>query len=229
MAKSLSITVVAETDLRLDCLPVATRKAFRFFTVDPILAETTWYLAGGTALTLQVGHRKSVDLDFFCPDSSFDELAWERRLLRTGAWDTTKREDGTLYGKMLGAKVSFIAYPFFKPTQKRFACGNVRMLAAEDIAVMKIIAVSQRGRKRDFVDLYWYCRHKEPLADIIRRTIRQYPGQDQNLNHILASLRFFHDAEGDPMPKTEFAVQWSQVKRYFEKEVPQLAKTFYEL
>lgn len=229
MVKNLSITSVNESDLFLDRLPVATRKAFRFFVDDPVLKGTSWYLAGGTALTLQVGHRKSVDLDFFCPEKSFRELEWERKLLLTDGWETSRHEEGTLFGTMLGAKASFIAYPFFRPSVKRLQCGNLRMLGAEDIAVMKIIAVSQRGRKRDFVDLYWYCRHREPLGDVVQRALSQYPGQEKNLNHILASLMYFHDADEDPMPRTHFVVRWQQVKRYFEREILRITKAYFGL
>ena len=44
-----------------------------------------------------------------------------------------------------GAKVSLLAYPFFTPSAERLRCGNVRVLAPRDIAVMKVIAISQRA------------------------------------------------------------------------------------
>ncbi len=229
MVKNLSIASVLEDDLFIDRLPLAAKKAFRFFVNDKILCDTSWYLAGGTALTLQLGHRKSVDLDFFCQDTTFDEVAWERKLMRTGVWQTTRREEGTIFGTFLEAKVSFIAYPFFLPSRVRLQCGHLRLLTAPDIAVMKIIAISQRGRKRDFLDLYWYARHREPIEDVLRRTIVQYPGQDKNVNHLLASLIYFHDADEDPLPRMYVAVSWVQVKRYFEREIPRIAKKFFGL
>ena len=53
------------TELRLDVLPKATVRAFKKCSEIPIFSQGGWYLAGGTALALQVGHRQSVDLDFF--------------------------------------------------------------------------------------------------------------------------------------------------------------------
>lgn len=60
----------------------------------------------------------------------------------------------TVYGELFSAKISFIAYPFFVPKQKVAEYGSVRILSPLDISVMKIVAISQRGRKRDFFDLY---------------------------------------------------------------------------
>jgi len=102
--------------LHLDVLPRVTRLAFLECIKLPLFAKNNWYLAGGTALALQVGHRQSVDLDFFTTKLSFDELAVERELLATGKWQLTYKEKGTIYGVYADAKMSLIAYPFFIPT-----------------------------------------------------------------------------------------------------------------
>lgn len=190
------------------------------------LERGDWYLAGGTALALQVGHRQSVDLDFFTPRRSFQEVILERSLFNTKQWTTSFREKGTIYGALFGAKMSFIAYPFFKPSNYFLQCGQVKILESYDVAAMKIIAISQRGRKRDFIDLYWHCLNKEPLVKIIKRAVNQYPGQEENINHILRSLTYFTDAEEDPMPPLFFNATWRGIKEYFKKEAPQIAKEF---
>lgn len=89
---------------------------------------------------------------------------------------------------------------------------------------MKIVAISQRGRKRNFVDLYWYCTHRDSLETVILSALEKYPGQGNNLPHILKSLTYFTDAENDPMPKLFFKATWSEVKKYFQREVTRLAK-----
>ena len=53
--------------LFLEILPDKTSEAFLYLSKFPILGKSEWYLAGGTGLALQVGHRHSVDLDFFTP------------------------------------------------------------------------------------------------------------------------------------------------------------------
>lgn len=172
---------------------------------------------------------KSVDLDFFLPKIDFQVDALERHLLGTQQWITSMRQQGTLYGEFMKAKMSFIAYPFFKPSDQRLTYGKIRLLLPEDIAAMKIIAISQRGRKRDFIDLYWYCQHRERLADVIYRSVRQYPGQDDNMNHILRSLIYFHDAEEDPMPNMYFTASWQTIKTFFRREVPIATKKIYNI
>lgn len=229
MVTHLEVTKKQPDELRIDVLPPQTRRAFLYCTKLSFLSRSGWYLAGGTALTLQVGHRRSVDLDFFTPQTHINVIALERTLLATGKWETTLIQEGTLYGKFAGGKMSFIAYPFFKPTALRVACGSVRMLALEDIAAMKIIAVSQRGRKRDFIDLYWYVHHREPLETVIRRALGQYPGQEHNVPHILKSLAYFENAEGDPMPTLNFKVNWRTVKLFFQREVATVTKKFLDL
>ncbi len=153
----------------------------------------------------------------------------ERFLFNTKEWETTFRESGTLYGRLRDAKMSFIAYPFFKPSPARVRCGNICILTPADIAAMKILAISQRGRKRDFVDLYWYCSNREALESIILRAIYQYPGQEHSLPHILKSLVYFEDAENDPMPKLFFRADWRAMKAYFRREVPKVTMKLLKL
>lgn len=129
----------------------------------------------------------------------------------------------SIYSTLFGAKVSFIAYPFFKPKQKPLFYGNIRVLDKVDIGVMKIIAVSQRGRKRDFFDLYWCARNVEPLEKIIRRLKIQYPSVAHDYHHILKALVYFEDAESDPEPDINFRATWTGVKRFFTKEIPVIA------
>lgn len=214
---------IAPEELHLSILPRPVKQAFLYLTSHRLLSPD-WYLAGGTALALQVGHRRSRDLDFFIPQNNFDEAALDRRLFKTGLWQVSLRERGTVYGTFMGGKASFIAYPFFHPSAHRLSCGSVRILLPEDIASMKIIAISQRGRKRDFVDLYWYCINREKLKEVVLRAIRQYPGQEHNLPHFLKSLMYFEDAEADLMPRISFRASWREIKKYFEREAAHLAK-----
>jgi len=89
---------------------------------------------------------------------------------------------------------------------------------------MKIIVISQRGRKRDFVDLYWYCKNRDSLKNVIDSAIAHYPNQTLSLSHVLKSIMYFADADDDPMPKLSFDATWPQMKKYFQTEVPRLAR-----
>lgn len=224
MVTGICLKKVKPEELYVHILPRVTRNAFLLCSKLPFLARSQWYLAGGTALTLNAGHRQSVDLDFFTPENKLNMAGVEQFLLKTKLWTTSFREKGTLYGTFKNAKMSFIAYPFFIPSKERICCGNIKMLLPGDIATMKIIAISQRGRKRDFLDLYWYCINKEPLAAVLKRVKNQYPGQERNMNHILRSLIYFDDAESDPMPRIFFKTSWNEIKKFFRNEAVKLTR-----
>jgi len=93
-----------------------------------------------------------------------------------------------------------------------------------DVAVMKIIAISQRGRKRDFFDLYWCVKNLGPLIDTLKKLKKQYPSVAHDYHHILKSLVYFADAESDPNPEIYFKADWKEVKNFFRKEVPKVAR-----
>lgn len=112
--------------------------------------------------------------------------------------------------------------PFFTPNEPMRKQGAISILAPLDIAVMKIIAISQRGKKRDFFDLYWVCQNIKSLSNIISRVSRQY-SVSQSPIHILKSLVYFEDAESDPEPEINFDANWKKVKNFFIKEIPIIA------
>ncbi|MFH1233589.1 MAG: nucleotidyl transferase AbiEii/AbiGii toxin family protein [Patescibacteria group bacterium] len=215
----MDIDIKKQLDSYLNILPLKTKKAFIFLSKQGWLNKLDWYLAGGTALALQVGCRKSVDLDFFKRKKNFDASEILDNFSENNEWKTTINKKNTIYGELFKAKVSFIAYPFFVPKQKFIKYGFIKILHPLDIAVMKIIAISQRGKKRDFFDLYWCVKNIEPLENLIKRLKIQYPSVAHNYHHILKSLVYFNDAESDPLPEISFKTNWKDVKNYFKKEI----------
>jgi len=220
----MEINSQQKIDWRYETLPKNTKKALDFLSAQKWLKEEGWYLAGGTALALQAGNRKSLDLDFFTEKKDFKEKELLAHFIDNQDWKTDIEEKNTIYGQMFKAKVSFIAYPFFVPKQEPLWHGSVRVLNKIDIAVMQITAISQRGRKRDFFDLYWCAKNLEPLEETIKKLPVQYPAVAHNYHHILKSLVYFEDAESDPMPKLYFKADWAGIKSYFYREVPKITK-----
>ena len=218
-----------QLNLHFETLPKETKKAFEFLSEQQWLEKSNWYLAGGTALALQSGNRKSVDLDFFTTKKGFKVKTFLLNFSEYKDWKVTTEEDNTLYGKLLGAKVSFIAYPFFIPKQEYIKYGSINILQKRDIAVMKIVAISQRGKKRDFFDLYWCAHNIEPLEQIIKRLPEQYPSVAHDYHHILKSLVYFEDAESDPEPEIYFKANWNTVKKFFRKEIPIITRKIMNL
>jgi len=225
----MDIDVGKNLNLHFSILPRSTKKALDFLSMQPWLKDSPWYLAGGTALALQAGHRRSVDLDFFSEDKSFvnEDLLGEFASVKE--WSLSVDRKNTIYGELFKAKISFIALPFFVPKHEPLFLGSVRILHQRDIAVMKVIAISQRGRKRDFFDLYWCAKHLEPLEDTIKRLPEQYPSIAHDYHHILKSMVYFEDAESDPAPDIYFDASWKTVKAFFTKEIPAIAKKVMKL
>ena len=116
MVTHMAVEHISSENLHLDILPRVTRKAFLYCAKLPLFKNSQWYLAGGTALALQAGHRQSVDLDFFIPQIRYDVDSLEETLLNTREWKSTLKRKGILYGIFMDAKMSFIAYPFFIPS-----------------------------------------------------------------------------------------------------------------
>ena len=85
-----------QIDLNWKILPQQTKEAFEFLSKQEWLGESSWYLAGGTALALQTGHRKSVDLDFFTTDKKFNVKTLLIDFLDYKDWKVTVEEDNTL-------------------------------------------------------------------------------------------------------------------------------------
>lgn len=213
----------SKIDLRFDAMPEQTLRAFECLSKQNWLEDSGWYLAGGTALALQVGYRRSVDLDFFIKEKEIDNEKIIKNI-ENKDWRIKINKEGTIYGELFGSNVSFISYPFFVPKLQPLKYGSINILDAKDIAVMKAIALSQRGKKRDFFDLYFCANNIIGLEEIITSLKGQYPSVAHNYQHILKSLVYFADAEDDPEPDLLIDLDWATVKKYFEKEIPALTK-----
>jgi len=180
------------------------------------------YLVGGTACALQLGHRISVDLDFFTP-KEFDTKELIYSLKKIGKFKLEKQSWGTILGTLEGIKFNLFVYkyPVLFPFKSIF---DVNILDLRDIAAMKIDAISTRGIKRDFIDLYFICQKGISLSKILSFYNRKYGALASNIIHIQKSLVYFIDAEATAMPKMLKKINWDDVKKYFEDEVKRLVK-----
>lgn len=177
------------------------------------------YLAGGTALALHVGHRRSVDLDFFVSEL-FNEEALLQRIQEVPGFSLVTRSPQTLHANIQGTKVSFLGYryPLLFPLA---LFSGVPVADPRDIACMKISAISSRGTKRDFIDLY-VAACQFGLNELLGLFQRKYVQTGYNKIHILKSMVFFDDAEKDPLPHMLVPLDWDAVKQFFRQEVPGL-------
>ncbi|PIZ65755.1 hypothetical protein CO051_07405 [Candidatus Roizmanbacteria bacterium CG_4_9_14_0_2_um_filter_39_13] len=215
--------------LTFKSIPKETKDAIVLLQENTWLSSEKWYLAGGTALALQYGHRMSYDLDFFTEHDTVDTEKISNHLSKIGNWIITSRDSKTLYGELNTVKCSFIAYPDFVPGKQTHSLKNLRIVDTHDIAVMKIMAISQRGKKRDFFDLYWYLKHGDSLENVLKNVEKKYPYKKHNFHHFLKSLLYFDDAEGDADPQIYFEATWDDIKKYFENLIPLVAKKILDL
>lgn len=180
---------------------------------------TRFYLAGGTALALQLGHRRSMDLDFFSGEP-FDEERLIQKVQQLHDFSVVATGEHTLHVQVQGTKVSFLGYPYpvlfpFKPFL------DVDVADLRDIACMKISAIAGRGTKRDFVDLYWVSK-RYGLDHVLNWFKEKFAQANYSTVHILKSLTYFQEAEKDPLPDMLLNVSWEEVQQFFVREAPRL-------
>lgn len=180
------------------------------------------YLAGGTALALQIGHRISVDLDFFTLQE-FDEQRLTLALTSVKEFISDGVAKWTVWGKINKTKFSmfFYKYPLIGQT---VPFEGIQLASLSDIAAMKIHAIEDRGTTRDFVDVYFLSK-KYTLEEMLGFYQKKYGVLKDHLYGILRSLDYFEDAEQEhQMPNMIESVDWGEVKNYFRKETHRLTK-----
>ena len=164
-------------------------------------------LVGGTALALQIGHRKSVDLDFFGKmDASLDEISIE---LSNFADVNPLSSSKTMRCLIVdGVKVDIVNYPY-EWIEESVREDGVILAGVKDISAMKLSAITNRGTKKDFIDLHFLLKTYS-FNEMIDFYLRKY--SDAQLFTVLKSLTYFEDAENDPMPMMAESIEWGGVK-----------------
>jgi hypothetical protein len=175
-----------------------------------------WTLAGGTGLALQLGHRVSEDFDFFRTDE-FSPDRLHQSLGVVGSIELLQEDDRTLTSIVSGVKVSFFSVPdeflFPTTTYSFFGLADLR-----DISLMKLAAISGRGSRKDFIDLYTILRGDLSLEQCFGWLPNKYGEGRVNTYHVLKSLTYFDDAEREPMPQMLEPFDWEECKAYFVRE-----------
>lgn len=175
-----------------------------------ILAGDRFFLVGGTALAIQIGHRRSIDLDFFTreafdPDQVLESLSatLPRDEILVGG-----RAAHSLNLTLSGVKVDLIryGYPLLEPLVQ---ADEYTLLALPDIAAMKLAAITNRGSKKDFIDLY-FLLETYPIQTLLDFYRRKFPDHDPFF--VIRSLAYFEDADGEPDPVMLREASWRLVK-----------------
>jgi len=155
-----------------------------------------FYLAGGTALALQIGHRDSVDFDFFSPEDLNTKELFERlrEIFKGHTLLNIQEESNTLTVLIDHAiKISFFTYKY-KLLKETIIDGNLSLASIEDIGCMKLSAITGRATNKDYIDLYFILKRLS-LSDLLGYAHVKYPGLERNL--VLKSLVYFEDITED--------------------------------
>lgn len=180
-----------------------------------------FYLAGGTAVALHLGHRISYDLDFFS-NKNFDGLLLKRMISNLGDYEDSFSNENNMIGIFNGSKLSFI---YYKPEMLGAfqQIEGVNIASINDLIAMKVEAISQRGTKRDFIDLFFMMKNRNiSIVDVMLLYCEKYKEFNFNLIHTLKSFNYFNDADKNSMPEMKSPVQWQEVKNFFNRELPKI-------
>ena len=186
-----------------------------------------FYLAGGTALALQIGHRISTDLDWFSITNLLQSSKREyiqRALTSSEEFETISEGDGLLFTRLYDTDMSFIYqhHPLLEPVVEY---GKIKLATPPDIGLMKLTAIASRGARRDFVDIYC-IRDIVSLEDLFELAPQKYSDRPQFLPVVVRALAYFEDAELQPMPRMLMPVRWEDVRAYCEDASRNMTRRF---
>jgi hypothetical protein len=175
---------------------------------DPLLSD--FFLVGGTALALQIGHRRSIDLDLFS-QKDFDENALLAEIEEKYGFSLDFQSNNTLKGQINGVKVDFIShkYPLVHAMLNE---GGIRMANLADIAAMKINAITGNGtRLKDFVDIAYLSGYLSTVE-----MMESYQAKYSTRNAIMAikAMGYFLDIDfTEPIEMTGGKYSWQAVEK----------------
>lgn len=165
-------------------------------------------LVGGTALALQLGHRVSIDLDFFGKiDAPLEDI-----VLELSSFASVSPISASKMMRFLivdGIKVDIVNYPY-PWIDSPIVENGVTLAGIQDIAAMKLSAITNRGTKKDFID-YYFLLKTYSLKELLDLYVRKF--SDAQLFTAIKSLTYFQDAEADPMPRMTENLDWENVKK----------------
>lgn len=197
-----------DNNLHPEVLPKRQRELF--FALSECSWISDFYLAGGTALALQIAHRRSIDFDFFS-EKDFDMLFLKKKLPEFGIYSLRSESEIILDGDINKVRISFFRLP--SPLiSKELRFGNLRIASKEDIAAMKLSSISMRGSRKDFIDLYFLLK-EYTLKEMFGFFKKKYGESEENIFCALKGLVYFVDAEKNPMPGLLRHVTWGQIKK----------------
>jgi hypothetical protein len=187
-----------------------------------LAAFDDFYLAGGTALALQIGHRLSVDFDLFC-DGPIDRalLSKVKRVFADVSIQPVVNNPDELTAFVDQVKITFLSYqfPLIEPLG---SVDGLRMLSVKEIAVTKAYTIGRRGTYKDYVDLYFImAEHHASLKEIIALAERKF-GHEFNSRLFTEQLLFMDDVHDYKIDFLKVPVTPAGVAAFFRDKIREL-------
>jgi hypothetical protein len=187
-----------------------------------------FYLAGGTALALRLGHRRSVDLDFFSASDEVTRRTRQEIVRALAPLDVQVLEDvdGNLLTQVSGLHVGFFSYgyPLLEPTGR---AEGVALAGLVDTGLMKLDALAGRGSRKDFYDVYVIAQQMS-LSDLLARGAVKYPYVRDFELMAVESMVLFENADRDLQPDLLIDVSWEEVRQFFVAQARALGERWFE-
>ena len=180
-------------EIYLQTIASKTYELLKTLMNDPRLER--FNLVGGTSLSLQMGHRKSVDLDMLNYGEPFDLEEMKAYLQAEYGFQDRIAQNQTLIGMIDGIKVDFIK-AYNKLTEPLIVTEDgIRLVSYKDIAAMKLLAIGKEGtRRKDFIDVA-FLSTKMSFGEMLDRYVKAY-----DLNNTVQAIRgllYFDDIKNE--------------------------------
>lgn len=178
-------------------------------------------LSGGTALALQLNHRKSYDLDIFTPKPISKRFLYQikEHFKKIEILINTEDELSFIFS-LYNTKISFIYYPF-QAMYKRISTPNLKIFSWKDIALDKAYTIGRRGEWRDYIDLYFAVKNGYSLEKIIKGAKRKF-GDTFSEKLFLSQLCYYGDIKDFSIEFIKEEVSKSFLQKFFEGEIKKL-------
>lgn len=187
----------------------------------------SFYLAGGTALALQIGHRVSFDFDFFSDNRISKSLSSlvKKSLLKNISIkiSVNNSEELTLFAK--DTKVTFLYYPFplIKPLLNLH---GLKVPTVSELAAMKAYTIGRRGEYKDYIDLYCLLSENHVSLQKILEIAKKKYKDNFNDRLFLEQLIYLDDINiADIKLIKQTRLTKTQIKKFFEQQVKSLNLT----
>lgn len=178
---------------------------------------SNYFLVGGTALSLQIGHRNSIDIGLFGKEP-IDYDLFVDVLKEFGTTEVTKNSKNILITQVNNIKVDFVNYNY-PLLENSIEIDGIRMVSKKDISAMKLKAIAGRGSKKDFIDLY-FLLNEFTLREMMDFYRQKYLDGSEFM--VYKSLTYFLEADLQPQPKMFSNFNWEDCKQKIVEEVLKL-------